>query len=300
MQWATVRDKQPIMTAFFPYAALVAAMLIWSSSFIALKIAFVDYSPLLAIWGRMTVATAMFVLIFKVLPAVRYRKGDIWPLLGMALMEPCLYFVFEGYALTYTSAGQAGMITATLPLLVGVAAFLFLGEKNSAVHWLGFVLALIGVVVITLTSEEDSVNAANPVLGNSLEVLAMCCATGYTILVKKLTARYHPLFLIAVQSVVGMVFFLPAFFFSSVHVADILFSASTLAIVYLGIVVTIGGYGLYTYGVSRLSASQASVYTNLIPVFTVAMSWLWLGEHFSLAQGAGAALVFLGIYFSRV
>ncbi len=287
------------MTVFLPYAALGTAMLIWSSSFIALKIAFVDYSPLLAIWGRMTVASVMFVPLFRIVPKISYEKGDIWLLLGMALMEPCLYFVFEGYALTYTSAGQAGMITATLPLLVGVAAFLFLGEKISTARWLGFCLALIGVVAITLNSREDSVNASNPVLGNLLEMLAMCCATGYTILIKKLTARYHPLFLIAVQSTVGMFFFLPAFLFSSVNITAILFSSSTLAIVYLGVVVTLGGYGLYTYGVSRLSASQASAYTNLIPVFTVLMSWFWLGEQFTLVQAAGAALVFLGIYLSR-
>ncbi len=288
------------MRAFLPYAALVTAMLIWSSSFIALKIAFVDYSPLLAIWGRMAVATAMFVLMFRMLPKVRYEKGDIWLLLGMALMEPCLYFVFEGYALTYTSAGQAGMISATLPLLVGVAAFLFLREKIGVARWVGFCLALIGVVAISLSGEEDIVNAANPVLGNFLEVLAMCCATGYTILVKKLTSRYSPFFLIAVQSAAGMFFFSPALLFSSGNLANMVFSTSTLAIVYLGIVVTLGGYGLYTYGVSRLPASQASVYVNLIPVFTVFMSWFWLGEQFTLAQAGGAALVFLGIYLSRI
>ena len=89
----------------------------------------------------MTVASVMFVPLFRIVPKISYEKGDIWLLLGMALMEPCLYFVFEGYALTYTSAGQAGMITATLPLLVGVAAFLFLGEKISTARWLGFCLA---------------------------------------------------------------------------------------------------------------------------------------------------------------
>ena len=289
-----------IMNTFVPIFVLIAAMIIWSSSFIALKIAFIAYSPLSAIWLRMFLATLMFALIFRFIPKGRYEKGDIRLLLAMSFMEPCLYFMCEAYALTFTSAGQAGMITAMLPLFVAVAAFLFLGEKVGVLQLVGLVLALVGVVIITLKGQQDSVNASRPVLGNSLEVLAMCWATGYTILVKKLSARYHPLFLIGVQSTVGMVFFAPAFFFSIDGFFSHFFTFSTAAIAYLGIVVTVGGYGLYTYGISRLPASQASAYTNLIPVFTVLMSWAFLGEQFTRSQIGGAVLVFLGIYLSKM
>lgn len=47
----------------------------------------------------------------------------------LALCEPCFYFVFEGYAMIYTTASQAGMVVAALPLAVVVAAWLLLGER---------------------------------------------------------------------------------------------------------------------------------------------------------------------------
>ena len=51
-------------------------------------------------------------------------------MLFMALCEPCFYFVFEGQALRFTSAAQAGMVAAILPVLVAVLAWFFLGDPT--------------------------------------------------------------------------------------------------------------------------------------------------------------------------
>ncbi|MEI3479805.1 MAG: EamA family transporter [Bilophila sp.] len=47
----------------------------------------------------------------------------------LALCEPCFYFVFEGHAMVYTTASQAGMVVTSAPLAVVVAAWLALGER---------------------------------------------------------------------------------------------------------------------------------------------------------------------------
>ena len=67
----------------------------------------------------------------------------------------------------------------------------------------------------------------------------------------------------------------------------------------IGLVVTVGAYGLYNYGVSRLPASQASGFTNLIPVFTLIFAALLLGESLSPLQYLAAALVFVGVALSQ-
>ena len=72
-----------------------------------------------------------------------------------------------------------------------------------------------------------------------------------------------------------------------------------LAVFYLGSCVTIGAYFLYNFGVSKLPASQASAYINLIPVFTVAMGFVFLGETFNLLQVLASLLMFSGIYISQ-
>jgi drug/metabolite transporter (DMT)-like permease len=132
-----------------------------------------------------------------------------------------------------------------------------------------------------------------------LEFLAMVCATGYTINLKRLTRRYSPLFLTAIQSFVGVVFFLPALFFPHTFWPRQFQWLPTLAVVYLGAVITLGAYGLYNFGVSRIEAAQASSFINLIPVFTIVMGWVVLGERFSPPQYLATALVFVGIFLSQ-
>ncbi|HEJ1954397.1 EamA family transporter, partial [Pseudomonas aeruginosa] len=71
------------------------------------------------------------------------------------------------------------------------------------------------------------------------------------------------------------------------------------AVVYLGVVVTVGAYGLYNFGVGRLPASQASGFINLIPVFTLVFASLFLGETLNGPQMLAAGLVFIGVAISQ-
>ncbi len=198
-----------------PAFALLLAAVLWSSSFIALKIAFRAYDPMVVIFGRMLVASLCFLLVSKrVTQALHYRRGDYKLILFMAFCEPCLYFIFEAKAVQNTTASQAGMITAILPILVMVAALLLLKERIKKKAWLGASIAVAGVCWLTLES-SPSMDAPNPLLGNFLEFLAMVCAAGYTIALKFLTERYSPFFLTAMQAFIGCIFYLPLLFMPS-------------------------------------------------------------------------------------
>ena len=72
-----------------------------------------------------------------------------------------------------------------------------------------------------------------------------------------------------------------------------------LATVYLGVVVTLFAYGLYNYGVSQIPANQAAGFINLIPVFSVLLGMLILGETMNFWQWCACGLVFGGVLVSR-
>ena len=72
-----------------------------------------------------------------------------------------------------------------------------------------------------------------------------------------------------------------------------------LAIVYLGAVITLGAYGLYNYGLKHVPANKAASYVNLIPVFSVIMGWMLLGETFTAGQTAAAVVVMGGVYLTQ-
>ncbi len=283
---------------WLPYACLILAMLLWASSFIALKLGFRSFDPMVVIFGRMAIASCCFLAMIPRWGRIDYHRGDWKPILFMTLCEPCLYFLFEARALIHTSAAQAGMICALLPLMVAVGARLFLKEAVSARTWAGFLLAISGAVWLSV-SGTASVEAPNPPLGNLLEFLAMVCATGYIITLKRLTARYSPLLLTALQALVGTVFFLPVLFLPGTELPTRFDGGGILAIVYLGAFVTMGAYGLYNFGISRIPASQASAFVNLIPVFTIILGRWILNERFTPAQYPAALLIFIGIFLSQ-
>ncbi|XEI52740.1 DMT family transporter [Pseudomonas nitroreducens] len=281
----------------FALACLVLAMALWGSSFIALKFAFQELPAMWVIFARMALGSLIFLAAWRWRGRIDYRAGDWKWLLGLAACEPCLYFIFESLALQHTSAAQAGMITALLPLLVAVGAFFLLHEKIARNTWLGFALAVLGALWLTLASEANG-HVPNPLLGNFYELLAMLCATGYTLLLKHLSARYSPFILTAMQALIGSLFFLPLALATS-GLPPAPGPTGWFALIYLGSVVTVGAYGLYNFGVSRLPASQATGFINLIPVFTLIFAALFLGEVLSGQQALAAGLVFIGVALSQ-
>jgi len=284
--------------ALLPVLALVAASILWASAFIAFKLAFQAYDTMFVVFGRMLVACLCFLPLYPRFRSQPYRRGDWKPIVLMGLCEPGLYFLFETAAIKNTEAAQAGMIVAMLPLMVAVGAHFLLKEKVSPRTWAGFLVAVVGAALLSVFSTATE-NAPNPTLGNFLEFLAMICATGYTILLKKLSVRYSPMFLTATQALLGCVVFLPLMFLPGQRLPTEFVLVPALSIVYLGAASTLGAYGLYSYGVSKIPACQASAFINLIPVATVIMARLVLGEVFSFWQYAASALVLGGVLLSQ-
>lgn len=287
-----------IRSRWFPIYCLVLAMMLWASSFIAMKYAFQLYDAVVVIFGRMLVASICFLFVIKRFSGLKFHKRDIRYIILMALFEPCLYFVFEAKALQNTTASQAGVITAMLPLLVAIAAFFVLKETVGRKTIAGFFIAIAGACWLSV-SNVPSDYAPNPLLGNFQEFMAMACATGYTITLKRLTPVYPPLLLTGIQAFMGALFFLPWLFFPGTNLPESFEIKPVLAIIYLGTFISLGAYGLYNFGVSRIPASKASAFVNLIPVFTVFLGWLLLDETMLPSQYVACLLVFAGVFLSQ-
>ncbi len=280
-----------------PVMALLMAMVLWGSSFVALKYSFQEMHPLLVILGRMVVASLFFLPFIRSFTKMGIRRHHLVPVLAMCLCEPCLYFCFESAALVYTSASQAAMITTMLPLLVALSAGLLLGERISGRTILGFFIAAAGALWLSLAGKSTG-QSPHPAWGNFLEFMAMVCAAAYTILMKHLSKDLHPFFLTGIQAFTGALFFAPVLLLPQVQASSVSING-LFVILYLGTVVSVGAYGLYNFGISRIPASQASAFVNLIPVFSILLGFLILGERLTPWQGAACALVFGGVLVSQ-
>ena len=278
-------------------AALVLAMALWASSFIALKLAFAQLPALWVIAGRMALGAMVFLALVRFWGRQHYRRGDWKPLMAMALLEPCLYFLFEATALQNTSASQAGMVLALLPVLVTLGAYVLLGERLTRMRLVGFAVAFAGALWLSLAGDVSEY-APNPLLGNAFELLAVLCAAAYTILIKRLSERYTAVFLTALQAMIGTLFFTPLAAFLTPWPEQVSLQAG-MAVIYLGVVVTVGAYGLYNFGISQLPASRATAFDYLLPLFTLVFAAMILGERLNTQQLIAAVVVFIGVLLSQ-
>lgn len=287
--------------------ALLGAVLLWSSSFIALKIAVAEFDPMVMVFGRMLCSLAALALLrltvwrrssAPLLLDRRVSRREWKYVILLALCEPCFYFVFEGHAMLYTTASQAGMVVAALPLAVVAAAWLVLGERPHPRVWVGFALAVVGVVGLSAGAEVTE-SAPHPVLGNVLEALAMLCGAFYVLCAKQLSARCSPVFITAVQSLVGFCFFLPLLALPAISLPERFPLLPTLAVVYLGVGVTMVSFLLYNFAVRTVPASRTGAFLNLVPVLTLLMGLIFLDERLTLGQWAASALVLGGVILSQ-
>ena len=286
------RDYSGVIAAFF-------ATFLWGGAYVAMKFSLQTFHPMSMIFLRLAIASVVCLLFFPfVKTRPQYTKGDWRIFLVLILCEPCLYFIFEGYALKYTSASQAGMLVSTLPIFVGIFGYFLLKEKISRTGWIGCLIAICGAVWLSMGAVADE-HAPNPLLGNFLEFCAMIFAALYAICVRRLSNGYSAIFITSVQAWGGAVFFLPAMFIPGMGLpADVPLSG-WLGIAYLGIGVSLGAYGLYNFSITRMPAAKASMYMNLIPVFTLIFGMIILGERLTSLQWLASAMVLGGVIISQ-
>lgn len=284
--------------ALLPRLAVLGAVVLWGASFSTMRIALQDLHPLSVMWLRMIIALTCILPLYRTVSLSAYRKGDWKLLLAAVIFQPCLYFWLESAALGLTTSAQAGIISASVPLLVAVAAWLILKEPMSTRVTAGLLLSVAGVAVLTLGGQATE-SAPSPLLGNSMEFLAMVCAAANMILIRILGRRYDAWTLTVMQVVTGCLFFSPGIAHLMQVPAGTFDMQLVLILVFLGAGVTLGAFSLYNWAITRMPASTASAHINLIPVVAVGCGFAFLGETMNPLQMAAACVVLFSVLMTQ-
>ncbi|MDP2183706.1 MAG: DMT family transporter [Actinomycetota bacterium] len=282
----------------FPLLCLLGAVVFWGTSFVALKTALDSFSPMTVIWLRMALATVVFAPVWFFIPKPAYQRGDALWLALIALLQPCLYYLAEGYAVRLTTSSAAGVISAIVPLLVAAGAWIFLRKHLSIRSGIAIGVSLVGVALLSMGGQAQS-SAPNPALGNVLEVMAMACAAGSMIAIKHVSRRYNPWFLTGLQAAVGLVFFLPGAIASGPASWVDASRAGWISVAYLGTFVSLGAFGLYNTAVTHMPANRAALAINLVPAVALLSGWLVRGETLSPAQLVACAIIVGAVVLSE-
>lgn len=258
-------------------------MLLWGTSYAVTKSAYATLAPMVVVWLRMVAGLVAFLFLLPLVKRPSYQRGD-WRYLGLAMLcIPCLYYTCEGFAIKFTTSSQAGVVTAVMPLIVALAAWVVLHERPARRIVVAALVSVAGVAVLSLAGRTGA-SSPNPALGNLLELGAMLAAAGSTLAVKRLSTRYDPWLLTGLQMAAGVVFFAPLALASGpIHWATVP-AHDWLAIAYLGVGCGLAAFGLYNSSLRLLPASRAALAINAIPVVAMVTGWLALGETMSWLQ----------------
>jgi drug/metabolite transporter (DMT)-like permease len=278
--------------------ALAGAVILWGASFSATGYLVERYNLWTIMWLRMIFASLAFLFIPSLHFKAQRQRGDWQGLLPLVILMPCAYFFLENTALVFTTSVQAGVISSVVPVFVTLGAIIYLKERVKPVSFLGLVLSMMGVIALTLLQGGENL-AANPLLGNSLELMAMVCAAGSMLLIKQFSHRYNSFYITRMQCWAGLIFFLPGLFFLGPNFFTQLIIKDLLLLLFLGIGVSFGAFLLYNIALERMEASRASMSINLIPVVALIFGWFFRGEGLNTPQWLAAFLVLWGVLLSQ-
>ena len=216
-----------------------------------------------------------------------------------AMFEPFLYFIFEGYGLKNTSPIIGSGIIAMIPLVTPIAARIFLKERLTPMNIVGFIISFVGVVVLLLNKNLEFTASPKGILFLCGAVLV---AVGYSIALIRLTKLYKPMTITWMQNIIGMLYFIPLTIvmeqFEPSNFANV--GSYIVPLVCLGVFCSAVAYALWAFAFSKLGASRANVYSNLIPVFTAIFSYFIIHESLTINKIIGILVVVVGLVLSQM
>ncbi len=294
------------MKRFTAEGALIIVTIIWGGTFVIIKEALTDVSPMVFISTRFIFA-ALLLLPFlkKFLSGVTSAEIKGGLILGLIY---CMGFVTQTAGLNYTTATKSGFITGTFVVFTPIFQFIF--EKKMPTRWnlVGVLLVVTGLIF--LSSRGESVFDIFTEIGSNFNIgdfLTLICAVFYSgyivyldIISKK--ARFMPLVFmqISVTAAGGFIFI---FLFSSLGIENIRTGFTTFvitAILYTSILATIVTTSLQTKFQKYVTPTKAGIIFSFEPICAAVFAYLFINERIGNFGVIGGIIIFAGLLVTEI
>ena len=207
-------------------------------------------------------------------------------LLPLAATGMIGFFLFSNLGLQRASAGLGALVQGLAPVLIAVLAVTFLGERPTRRVVGGILLALAGAAVLAW----GAIHVASG-LGLLFLFLSAASWAVYAAIGRRLGERVTAVEATVLPVCLSVVVFAFGPLFEPWRSAGAGTFAGAAALGFFGSGVS---YALWSFGIARVEAARAGVYSNLVPVVAVLVAWLALGESLGPRQAIGGAIVIVG------
>ena len=284
----------PVLT----YFSLVLTMLLWGGTFIAGRLLAGHVDPAGSAFLRFFIASVVMVAITRIVDGrLSLPRLGLWlPLLLLGMTGVFAYNVFFFYGLQHISAGRASLIVAGTPLVITVFAALFLSERLTRLKAAGVMISLAGAATVIGNGHPTALFTGGFGLGEQALIGCVLSWAAYSLIGRSVLKSLSPLAAVCYSSIIGTILLIypatTAGLFSRLGTITL---ADWASLAYLGIGGTAIGFSLYYRGIKKIGASKAGIFINLVPVFSLLLSQMILGESIKPVVLAGGILVLAGV-----
>jgi drug/metabolite transporter (DMT)-like permease len=278
---------------------LILVTLVWGATFVVIKDALRDISPLLFNTVRMTLAAVTLGLIY--MGPLRRMNWDAFKAGALVGTFLWLGYEFQTTGLKLTTPSKSAFLTGVSVVLVPLFLALFWRKKLRPWTWAGVAMAFVGLYLLTVPNGEAgaSFNLTGVNLG---DVLTLGCAIGFAlqiIFMGKATQVYRFEQLATIQAATAAV--LMAVTFPMVEHVYVVWSARVIwAIAITGLLGTAAAFTIQAWAQQFTSPTYTALIFALEPVFAWLTSYLVLRERLGYRGGVGAMLILIGIVVAEL
>ncbi|MEJ6500727.1 MAG: DMT family transporter [Rhodobacterales bacterium] len=274
----------------------LAFVLMWSSAFTSARMIVHDAPPFMALSIRFLISGIIAISIAAALGQSWRLSRRQWTSTAIfGVCQNALYLGLFFVAMQWIEAGLASIIASSMPLLVALLSWIFLKEKTAPLGILGLMAGFGGVALIMsarLSQGADPLGLAICAIG----VLALAVAT---LAVRGASSGGNLLMIVGLQMLVGSaVLVVPALALET-FVVNWSWQL-VLAFLYTTLIPGLTATWVWFVLVGRIGTTRASTYHFLNPFFGVAIAAVLLGEHLSLRDFIGVAIVTAGIFAVQI
>lgn len=235
-----------------------------------------------------------------------FKEGNVVPmrrdynyLFLLAFTSVFLYQIGYMYGMQKTAASDASLVIGFNPVSVSILSVLILSHGLTRDGIIGIFLSFSGVVLIFLVSPNVDINFSDRLVGNAYIMFGSFAYAIYVVAMRRyvLIVKDNPLSSLATiswASLIGCFLFIP-FVINEAPWEREWINQEWLLIAYLGVLSTALCYVFFAMGIETIGANRAASFINVVPIFGIISSWLWINEELGYVQLVSFVLIFFGV-----
>jgi drug/metabolite transporter (DMT)-like permease len=222
--------------------------------------------------------------------------GRLWlRLAAMGFFGVFLYNISFFTGLKTVPSGRASLMASLQPSVVFLFSMLVWGEKATWRKVAGLALSLAGAAVVLTQGEPARLFTRGIGTGDGWILLTVVAWVSYTLIGRGVSAKMETLAATAYGTWLGTGMLAVYALVSGMGPVDLGRPSFWILSAYLGLAGTTLAFVFYLRGIAELGAARASIFINLVPVFSVLSSALYLGEAVTVATMLGGAMALGGV-----